>query len=142
MSLAAYFVLLEFFLVECPEKVGGIEDIFEVVGAFGPMSNKNITAFDFECFLASADVQKFVISYKKKKQFKGTFGCCSFILYIKKSLKLPSFPVFHISLAAVALFKCQTPEKHVMEVNLRAGNVFLEFSTVADVFFFSFFLPF
>ena len=67
----------------------------------------------------------------RRYEFMKVQGDLAAAFYIyKKSLQLSTF---HISLAAVALFKCQPPDKHVMEVNLRGGKVFVGSHAAADV---------
>lgn len=78
---------------------------------------------------------EFVIFYLK---VQGDLGAAAAFCTSKKKTTLPSGPqilVFHISLPAVALLKCQVPDKHVMEVNLRGGKVFVRSNTVEDACF-------
>ena len=56
----------------------------------------------------------------------------------KSSPPAPLFSIFHISLPAVAFFKCQTPDEHVMEVNLRGEKAFVGSDMVADAGFLAF----
>lgn len=106
---------------------------------------KNITAltwrvFSYTCWhteMVSCRCVLVIFYAKVQGDLAATATFCS---SKKTSPPAPRFSIFHIPLPAVALSKCQTPDKHVMEVNLRGGEVLVGSNTMADVVSFNFWL--